>query len=88
MIDLRETIQSDLMRARVLAFLVPEDGVDAKLIETWRAKVICACVLDVRFREAFFAELCPVMAKMEALVAKASCKFARPACGYPVHGSG
>jgi hypothetical protein len=50
------------------------------LIERWRAKVICACAFDVRFREAFFAELRQVMANMEALVAPASRKSApRPA---------
>ena len=57
------------MQARALAFLIPEDGVDPKLVEEWRANIICACALDARFREAFFAELHQVMAKIEALAA-------------------
>ena len=69
MIDVPEMTRSGLMQARALAFLIPEDGVDPKLIDEWRAKIICACALDVRFRKAFFAELHQVMAKIEALAA-------------------
>ena len=83
MVDEPEMIRSGLMRVRALTFLIPEDGVDAKLIEAWRAKVICAYALDVQFREAFFAELHQVVAKIEALVA-ASCKSAsRPSEAKP-----
>jgi hypothetical protein len=69
MVDLAEMTRSGLMQARALAFLIPEDGIDPKLIEEWRAKIICACALDAQFREAFFAELHTVMAKIEALAA-------------------
>jgi hypothetical protein len=57
--DVPEMRRSGLMQARALAFLIPEDGVDPKLIDEWRAKIICACALDVQFRKAFFAELPP-----------------------------
>jgi len=69
MIDVPEMTRSGLIQARALAFLIPEDGVDPKLIDEWRAKIICACALDVQFRKAFFAELHQVMAKIEALAA-------------------
>jgi hypothetical protein len=67
--DVPEMRRSGLMQARALAFLIPEDGIDPKLIGEWRAKIICACALDAQFREAFFAALHQVMAEIEALAA-------------------
>ena len=69
LIDVPEITGSGLMQARALAFLIPEDGVDPKLIDEWGAKVVCACALDVQFCKAFIAELHQVMAKIEALAA-------------------
>ena len=75
------------MQARALAFLIPEDGVDPKLTNEWRAKIICACALDAQFREAFFAELHQVMAKIEALAAALRTHPPRSAAGLWPEGS-